>query len=461
MSGQLFIVSNRVPTDGPPSGGLVVALHDCLKQRGGTWIGTSGELLDQADDTLRDIPTDDYKIKVFDLTRQEHESYYLGYANSVLWPLCHRRTDLLDLADGYFDAYLGVNTRLAKMLAPLLSADDMVWIHDYHFLPLAACLRACGVNVKLGYFHHIPFPAPTDLAALPEQASFYKWISSFDLVGLQTQSDVATALDLFRRHPEGEQLMDGRILFKGRSFITRSFPIGIDADAFQQDAEQGDGRDMLHLAKDEQLVIGVDRLDYSKGLNNRLKAFGTYLENTRDVDVRTRFLQVAPPTREDVKAYQQIREEMEHTAGRLNGLYSKLGWTPIHYLHRPLARETLAALYRAADVAFVTPFADGMNLVAKEFVAAQNPDNPGVLILSSFAGAAEQLSDALIVNPHNTGAMAQALATALAMPLEERKARYNALRSAVFDENIAWWTQSYLTSLADVSSDIVVPALAS
>lgn len=447
MTGNLFIISNRVPTDGPPSGGLVVALHDCLSTRGGTWIGTSDNTTQKASNALTDIAADGYQIKTFDLTEHEHRDYYLGYANSVLWPLCHRRTDLIALSRGFFESYYGVNQRLAGMLAAQLTPDDIIWVHDYHFLPLAQCLRALGVTARVGYFHHIPFPAPTDLAALPEEQAFFDWISSYDLVGLQTQADVATALDSFRRHDAGEQLMSGRVRFKERDVSIRSFPIGINAKAFQTDAQSGDGRDMLKMRAGEKLVIGVDRLDYSKGLNNRLRAFGAFLDDRADDAAQCSMLQVAPPTREDVQAYREIRDELELTASRLNGLHARLGWTPIQYIHRPLSRAVLATLYRTADIAFVTPFADGMNLVAKEFIAAQDPTDPGVLILSRFAGAAEQMPHALLVNPHDVGEMAAALATATEMPKDERIARYNALRAAVFDADIAHWTESYLSAL--------------
>jgi trehalose 6-phosphate synthase len=257
-------------------------------------------MVDTPSDTLTDMSADGYVIKTFDLTQAEHEDYYLGYANSVLWPLCHRRTDLMALSEGYFESYRGVNERLARMLAGQVGPDDLIWVHDYHFLPLAKCLRDLGVTARIGYFHHIPFPAPTDLAALPQAEAFFKWISNYDLVGLQTQADVATAFDLFRRHDEGEQLMNGRLRFQGRDFATRSFPIGIDATAFQTAAQSGDGRKMLKLGPEEKLVIGVDRLDYSKGLNNRLQAFGAFLDARADDAPQCSMLQVAPPTREDV-----------------------------------------------------------------------------------------------------------------------------------------------------------------
>ncbi|SEN20894.1 trehalose 6-phosphate synthase [Loktanella fryxellensis] len=455
MTGRTVIVSNRVPSDGPPSGGLVVALHDCLRARGGVWYGTSGQIADAPRDTFDDVPGDGYAIRTFDLTQDEYDRYYLGYANSVLWPLCHRRADLMALQAGDFDAYLGVNRRLAQMMAAELRPNDLVWIHDYHFLPLAACLREAGVTATIGYFHHIPFPAVHDLLALPEHDAFPGWIAAYDLVGLQTGRDVAAALEMVRNLAGAEHLRDGALHYGGRRFEVRSFPIGIDARSFAADAGHGDGRALLNLAPAERLVIGVDRLDYSKGLDNRLRAFGTFLQARADDSVRASMLQIAPPTREEVAAYAQIRDDLERITGQVNGLHSDLDWTPIRYIHRGIPRATLAALYRAADVGFVTPFCDGMNLVAKEFVAAQDPDDPGVLILSRFAGAAEQMSQALLVNPYDIEEMATALADALVMPRPERQARHAELLSGVMQEDVAHWTDSYLrrmTRLADAKA---------
>ncbi|WP_249218916.1 trehalose-6-phosphate synthase [Loktanella sp. SALINAS62] len=451
--GRLIVVSNRVPSDGPPSGGLVVALHDCLKHNGGVWFGTSGDIVEDPEDSFAELSGDGYKMRTFDLSPAEQQGYYLGYANSVLWPLCHRRADLMALNAGDYDVYDSVNRRLARMMAPELRPDDHIWIHDYHFLPLAACLRAEGVTATIGYFHHIPFPATHDLMALPQRDLFAGWMASFDLFGLQTQRDVAAALEMFRGLNGAEQLRDGSISLNDRRFEIRSFPIGIDADAFVKEAQSTDGRSLLNFAPDERLVIGVDRLDYSKGLDNRFRAFGRFLENRIVDEPRASLLQIAPPTREDVDAYQQIRDALEGTAGKVNGEHSDLGWTPIRYIHHAVPRDTLAALYRAADVGFVTPFCDGMNLVAKEFVAAQDPADPGVLILSQFAGAVEQMASALIVNPYDIGEMAQALKQALAMPLHERQDRHEALARGVFRNDVAHWTQTYLDTMARISTE--------
>ncbi|WP_299284830.1 trehalose-6-phosphate synthase [uncultured Tateyamaria sp.] len=443
-TGRLIVVSNRAPSDGPPSGGLVVALHDCLKAHGGLWVGTSGDLTDTPADTFQTVDGDGYQIKTFDLTPAEQQGYYLSYANGVLWPICHRRADLIEITRSAFAHYIGVNQRLARMLAAICTPEDRIWIHDYHFLPLAACLRAEGVTATLGYFHHIPFPTPQDLQALPQAAEFPGWLAAFDLVGLQTQADVGTALELFRQQDQSEHLSNGNLLYRGREFMLRSFPIGIDTKGFQADATALDGRALAHLPDDMRLIIGVDRLDYSKGLPNRLSAFGRYLDERDPEAPRATFLQIAPPTRGELTAYQDVRQHCELIAGTINGEHAELGWNPINYLHRGIPRAHLAALYRAAAVGLVTPFCDGMNLVAKEYVAAQNPEDPGVLILSRGAGAAEVLTEALIVNPYDVAHMADAIRTALDMPRAERIERHTALFEAVQDSDIRTWTSSYL-----------------
>ncbi|MFQ6549955.1 trehalose-6-phosphate synthase [Aestuariibius sp. 2305UL40-4] len=444
MSGRLIVVSNRVPLGGPPQGGLVVALHECLEEIGGLWVGAAGDTAEAPSQTFTEHDEASYRKLTFELSQEDYANYYLGYANAVLWPLCHRRGDLIDLQPEYHAGYMAVNERLAGMLAEIVEPDDRIWIHDYHFFPLAHCLRARGVKASLGFFLHIPFPTRTDLDALPNRDDFLDWIAAFDLVGLQTQADVASCLEVYRAMGEGEMLLDGTLRHGKRRFAVQSFPIGIDAQGFAETAVRGNGREILNLRPAEKLLIGIDRLDYSKGLPNRMRAVGQYLDERSENDPRATFLQIAPPTREGVEAYDDIRAELERISGQENGKHSDLDWTPIRYIHQMVPRESLAPILRAANVGLVTPMADGMNLVAKEFVAAQDAGDPGVLILSRFAGAAEQLSEALIVNPFDMAEMADAIRRALAMPQTERRQRHEALASSVFSENIGHWTQTYL-----------------
>ncbi|KAA9007958.1 alpha,alpha-trehalose-phosphate synthase (UDP-forming) [Histidinibacterium aquaticum] len=444
---RLVVVSNRIPTDAQPAGGLVVALHEALESRGGVWIGSSGNMVDTPG-PLREISPEGsvYTRLAYDLTHDEHKGFYLGHANSVIWPLFHHRADLIDVSEESRRQYMGVNARVAEMIAEVLEPTDILWIHDYHFLPLANELRKRGVGNRIGYFLHIPFPNPSDIAALPDRKQLGAWISAYDLIGLQTQRDVSACLEWLRSDTDAEFTLRGRMKLDGRFFEVRSFPIGIDVDAFQKAADEADIR-ITDLPPDQKLVLGVDRLDYSKGLPNRFEAFGKYL-GLRDRDgPRATMLQIAPPSREDVEAYRDIRAELESMAGSVNGEHAEIDWTPIRYLRKPLPRETLAGLYRRADLCLVTPLADGMNLVAKEYVAAQDGADPGVLILSHFAGAAEQLDGALMVNPYDTADMARVIDQALTMSLHERHARWLSMMQVIRETDIAWWTDSYLRAL--------------
>ncbi|MFD1695889.1 alpha,alpha-trehalose-phosphate synthase (UDP-forming) [Roseibium aestuarii] len=448
--GRLVIVSNRIPLGSNPSGGLVVALEDAMARRGGLWVGVQpeGEPIDGATDagegviTLDGAPFDRAAVCMPD---RLYDDYYLGYANSVLWPLCHGRTELIDQQPRYRKAYEEVNRRLARSLAKMVEPDDLIWVHDYHHLPLAAALRAEGLQNAIGFFLHIPFPTASNVFALTGARDLVDWLSDYDLVGLQTRRDVASAMDVFRQFPESQFLMDGSIRFGSRMVEIKSFPIGIEVAGFREMAQRSEAR----LApRSRKWIIGAERLDYSKGLPHRLRAFGKLLEQEADLRGAVSLLQIASPTREDVTAYREIREELEQLSGAVNGRYSDINYTPIQYLNRGIPRDQLAGLFAQADVGLVTPLADGMNLVAKEYVAAQDPDDPGVLVLSSFAGAFEQLGEtALIANPYDPAQMARVIAEALLMPREERIARHRPMLARVEEEDVAWWSSSFIEAL--------------
>jgi len=455
MTERLIVVSNRIPTDAEPSGGLVVALHDALSEEGGLWIGAHPDPVETPDEDLVDLPGAPYEKKAFRLSEAVVQNYYLGYANSVLWPLCHRRSDLIRYRRAYAEDYLAVNARVARQIARLAGPDDLIWVQDYHFLPLARMLREEGVSARIGLFLHIPFPVLADTSVLPEREALAGWFAAYDLVGLQTRADVARCLEFFRAEPEGEALFDGKTKYRDRVFSIRSFPIGIDVESFAEAAEKEGGGLLVNLGPREDLIIGVDRLDYSKGLPHRFRAFGIFLDQQEAGDRRASFLQIAPPTREDVEAYQEIRDELERLSGWVNGRHAELDWTPIRYIHRTLPRDRLAVLYRTARVGLVTPLIDGMNLVAKEYVAAQNPENPGVLVLSRMAGAAEDMTAALLVNPYDLEDMAVAINTALTMPLEERKRRHEELLATVKRTDITAWRRNYLHALRHVQSTLL------
>ncbi|MGR3398348.1 MAG: alpha,alpha-trehalose-phosphate synthase (UDP-forming) [Paracoccus sp. (in: a-proteobacteria)] len=444
---RLIVVSNRLPLGDNPSGGLVVALEDALRSSGGVWIGFSGEVVDDPSDDLQDNPGAPFDRLSFDLTQQDHEEYYLGYSNSILWPLCHGRPNLMRILPEYLDGYRRVNARIARMVVPHLREGDRIWVQDYHLFPLAAELRKLGVTAPIGHFLHIPFPGPADCAALPNPEELFEWLSHFDLLGFQAQRDLGAFAESARQLTEVTQLSPTSFLLDDRKIHAQVFPIGIDAESFVAEAEAAPDEDRIRTLTGAKLMIGVDRLDYSKGIPQRFRAFQILLEQEPELIEKISFLQIAPPTRGEVEAYQVIREETEHLAGRVNGQFSTLNWTPIRFIHRPVPRNVLAGLFRQAHIGLVTPLADGMNLVAKEYVAAQNPEDPGVLILSRFAGAAEQMPDALIINPHDPHDLAQAMAEAMQMPKEERCRRHATLLEEVMSHDVAWWSRTYLRAL--------------
>ena len=448
--GRMIVISNRLPKDDTPAGGLVFALHELLSEQGGIWIGAD-DPSDASDGPLRQIGTGDYDRYVFPLSHAEHEKYYLGYANSALWPTFHSRRDLMRHRGEWFAAYYDVNQRLARLVAEMLEPDDMIWIHDYHFLPLASKLRELQIPNKIGFFLHIPFPSVTDITALPEHELLPEWLSAFDLVGLQTQRDVSACREYLRQTGQVEFLLSGgQLKRRFRTFTINSFPIGVDARAIADAAESAIDDVAARIRTAGPLILGVDRLDYSKGLVQRVEGFGRYLDLYNTSGLRPTYMQIAPVSRGDVTAYKDLRQDLDEIAGSVNGTHADLDWTPIRYVRRNVSRDVISALYRHADICLVTPLADGMNLVAKEFIAAQDPEDPGVLILSQFAGASEQLEGALSINPFDTDSIAANIARAISMPLDERKARYKTQAESVFTQDIAWWGRTYLDRMVNL-----------
>lgn len=448
---RLIAVSNRLPLGVNPSGGLVVALEDALKSSGGVWIGFSGEPSEYPADHLHEHPGAAFQRLSFDLNTEDYEAYYLGYSNSILWPLCHGRPNLMEIRPEYLEGYRRVSARIADLMLPHLREGDRIWVQDYQLFPLAAELRQRGVTAPIGFFLHIPFPGPADCAALPNPAELFDWLSHYDLLGFQAQRDLGNFAESARQLADLKPMSQNRFRLSGRELQAQVFPIGIDAAAFIEEARQAPDEDRMRSLTGARMMIGVDRLDYSKGLPQRLRAFQLLLENNPDLIEQISFLQIAPPTRESVAAYQDIREETEHLSGRVNGQFATLNWTPIRFIHRPFPRNVLAGLYRQARIGLVTPLADGMNLVAKEYVAAQDVVDPGVLILSRFAGAAETMTDALIINPHDPHEMAEAMAEAVHMTPKERRRRHAALLQGVVECDVGWWSATYLAALDEAA----------
>ena len=456
--GRLVVVSNRLGNVRDPSqaGGLAVGIADALAARGGLWVGAGAEFEESAASDEPPIHRERVgRIETAALTlpREEYTHYYNGYANSVLWPLFHYRLDLVKHRGEFLQAYRQINARFAKAVGSMLSGDDIVWIHDYHLIPLAAELRRLGFRNRIGFFLHIPFPSPDLFAATPEHDELIDDLLQYDVLGFQTETDVKN----FRRsvRASGTVSFDsaGVTEVDGRTVLSGCFPIGIDVDAFARmaadAAEDVQIDSMRRQILGLQQIIGIDRLDYSKGLPDRMQSFARLLERHPEYERTATYLQIAPPTREEVEAYGDIRAQLEATAGAVNGRYADLAWTPIRYIHRAVPRSRVAGLLRASQVGLVTPLRDGMNLVAKEYIAAQDPANPGVLVLSRFAGAADELAESLIVNPYVIDDVADAMAKALAMPLDERISRHRALLERISRNDAAEWRRSFLAALAD------------
>ena len=453
---RLVVVSNRVADleSGAQSGGLAVAVSSMLEETGGLWFGWDGNIVeDDADRTPNIVKHDRATVATIPLSRNEYETYYLGYSNKVLWPSFHYRLGLLDYESSFIEGYRRVNSMIADHLAKMITPSDLVWIHDYHLIPLAAELRIRGIKSRIGFFLHIPFPPPDVVVAVPDHAWLIETLFAYDVVGFQTSSDVTNFQRYVLEQADGVMKAGGQISAFGRTIVVRHFPIGIDVDAVKDMAHTPEADASIRLLATRTLnraqIIGVDRLDYTKGLPDRFRAFRRLLELYPEHMKRVILMQIAPPTREEVAAYVEIREELEGLSGNINGEFGDFDWTPLRYIHRSIQRDILAALFRGSKAGLVTPLRDGMNLVAKEYVAAQDDDDPGVLILSRFAGAAEDLEEALIVNPYDTDDVATAMQRALKMPLGERVERHGALMRRVRARDVKHWREQFLGALSN------------
>ncbi len=443
---RLVVVSNRVPSPGQ-AGGLAVALSEALAARESVWIGWSGEISDNLSLCWREdgalAGEHDVRIGVFDLLPAEYDGYYAGYANRALWPALHYRLDLSDFRDRDYATYRRVGRRFADHLATVIRPDDAVWLHDYHLMGLPEDLREAGVMNPVGFFSHIPFPPPEIFQAIPQHMALLKALMHCDLIGFQSNQDRANFERAVIDLGGGNWRPDGRVFAFGRLARAQAFPIGINAGAFADINYEGTER------TGPALILGVDRMDYSKGIPQRIQAVGELFNAHPELKGAATLLQIAPPSRSDVDAYARLRQEIDEQVGHVNGTHGAVDWAPIQYVASNLEREELAPLYRRAQVGLVTPLRDGMNLVAKEFVIAQDSEDPGVLVLSCFAGAAEQLDAALIVNPHDISGVARAIHQALNMPLGERVERHAALLASVQQYDARWWADAFLDALVE------------
>ncbi len=441
-----------MPRRAAAPGGLAVGVLQALKQSGGLWFGWGGEIAEgevgEPDLHIRDGVT----FATIELTQADFDRYYSGYSNDVLWPLFHYFVKDFRYSQENHDAYQAANRMFAQKLLPLLTDDDVLWIHDYHLIPLARQLRELGYKRPIGFFLHIPFPNIEVLRILPTYAELLRDLTTYDIVGFHTDNDL-------RAFHSGIEYLFGSEVFKGEGRIAIGdrithadvYPIGVDVEAVQASAVEAVGTEavkrMVESLVGRKLMIGVDRLDYSKGLVERFASYQQFLETYSDNVGRITYIQIAPISRGDVRAYAEIRRQLEQAAGRTNGRFGDTDWTPIRYMNRNFPHATMMGFLRASNVALVTPLRDGMNLVAKEFVAAQDSTDPGVLILSSLAGAARELTSALLVNPYDTHAVSRAIQAALSMPLPERMERHLAMLEVLKRNDIAAWTRRFVGAL--------------
>lgn len=451
---RVIIISNRVATpdrERVNPGGLEVALKATLKRHPCIWLGWSGRVTSKGEARTQTIRQDNITYIVTDLTRADYEEYYNGFANRVLWPILHYRLDLAEFSRRDMSGYLRVNEHFAAELDKILEPDDLVWVHDYHLIPLAKALRGRGRNNRIGFFLHIPLPPPEILTAMPNNEHLIPALCHYDLVGFQTDGDAAN-FARYLANELGTPAHLSRALGNGeRNLRIGTFPVGVETHEFERRARRSQRSSFVRRVRQSipgTLAIGVDRLDYTKGITLRLDAYEQFLRTNPEWHRKVTYLQITPKSRSEILEYAQMQQLVDGAAGRINATYGDASWSPVRYVNRAYSRTALSGLYRSSRAALVTPLRDGMNLVAKEFVAAQDQDDPGVLILSRFAGAAAEFGASVLVNPYDPESVGVAISRALAMSLDERKERHKALFEALLRNDITDWGDRFLTTLA-------------
>ncbi len=453
MDSKFVVVANRLPVrrtaDGwaPSPGGLVRALVPILQKRDGAWVGWAGE---QAE-AIEPFQHDGIDLVPVPLSGDEIDHFYFGFCNGTLWPLYHDAVSPPDFHRRWWRAYEMVNRRYADHVLGAMADGGVAWVQDYQLQLVPAMIRERRPSATIGFYLHIPFPPIELFATMPWRTEIINGLLGADVVAFQTRRSAENFVRCARRYGGAESPGRGELEIDGRLVRTQRAPIGIDVDEFRDlaksDAIQHRAAELrAAMGNPDSIILGVDRLDYTKGIDIRLRAVETLLHRTRGTGARHEFVQVAVPSREAVPAYQALRESIEGAVGRINGDFARPGWSPIHYLYRSLPLEELVAYYVAADVMLVTPLRDGMNLVAKEYVACR-VENDGVLILSEFAGASEQLRSAMLVNPHDVDQVASTLEQAVSMGAEEKARRMRALKRTVKRADVYHWAADCLDPL--------------
>lgn len=444
---RLVIVSNRVPVPGKREqpGGLAVTLEEALKGEV-LWFGWSGKRKEAASPIPSIVGKGNITFATIDLSEADYREYYAGFANRSLWPLFHYRTGLVAYSRKEYRGYRATNRKFAHALIPLLKPGDLIWIHDYHLIPLARALREAGVRQRIGFFLHIPFPPRSVFDILPPARDLIEDLAAYDVAGFQTQEDRDNFQGCVHKHLSGDA--EAQAL---AAAVT--VPVGIDAAAFAGLAKKqsltAETRRLEESLVGRRLIIGADRLDYSKGLPQRFEAYAELLAGHAEYREKVSFLQVAPRSREEVSEYRDLKRSLDRLAGSINGKYAEFDWVPLRYMTHGLSRKVLAGFFRLSAIGLVTPLRDGMNLVAMEYVAAQDEEDPGVLVLSRFAGAAASLDAALIVNPFDSNEIAEAIHLGLTMGMDERRARWKSLMGRIEHDSAASWCRRFLARLTD------------
>lgn len=460
---RLVVVSNRVPAlpvsesfedvRSYPTDGLESALYPVMQQRGGLWFGWSGETtLRRKFNTVRSRRLGSVDLATVDLSEDVESKFYSGFCNRGLWPLFHCFLSHFKLRPDEYRTYQQVNHYFASSLVPLLRKGDLVWVHDYHLIPLGAELRSLGWTDNIRFFLHTPFPPVDILTTHPWAGELLEHLLVYNLLGFHTQQYYRNFMEAACSEVGGK--FDENTYCGTSSVRVGVYPIGIDPDAFEHWANNPDavrnGDFLRQIVRNRRIVIGVDRLDYTKGIPERLMAFEQFLERYPSWHGRVSMIQISAPSRSCVPEYTAQKREIDELVGRINGRFSEGDWIPVHYWYRSFSQADLSAFYREADVCFVTPLRDGMNLVAKEYIASQTGE-PGVLILSRFCGASEDLREALIINPYDIDGTAESLKRALEMPLGERRYRRQALLKHVRTHTARSWSNQFLVDLIDLS----------
>ncbi|ACO33164.1 MULTISPECIES: trehalose-6-phosphate synthase [Acidobacterium] len=468
---EVVIVSNRLPLSikhdqgvakaRRSSGGLVTALLPILRDKGGVWIGNAGTHEDEHATELlqQEARNEGFACVPIYVTEQEDRNFYEGFSNQVLWPLFHDFIGECRFEPAYWEFYRKVNAKFADAVMSVYRGDQTLWVHDYQLMHVAAALRERGCKGRVAFFLHTPFPSYDVFAKLPWRRDLLLSLLQYDLIGLQTERDTRNLVSCLRRLvPEAVMTSTHtahHVMFQGRRIVIQDFPISIDFEEFAQAAREPEveerTRSIIARMGMGQMIFGVDRQDYTKGIPHRLRAYGALLRRRPDLVGRVRLVQIVVPSRQNIPGYEALKARIEHLVASINGEFTQPGWVPIHYIHRSIPREELLALYRAANVALVTPLKDGMNLVAKEFCATRIDDH-GVLVLSEFAGAAaEMYRGALLVNPFDLEGVAGALEQALEMPLNQQQERMRKLRRFLKHANVHRWVNEFMQVIEHVN----------